>query len=134
MNWVLDADIQGFFDAMAHSWTIRFLEHRIADKRILRLIVPRCSRPVRHRPASETLHELDTEVAIRRRQFDPQLRTVAGAHEMARSAKALNRSAIGFAGGVICGRGHQHRARGAGWAPCLEDRGVFNLIQDRSYP
>ena len=26
------------FDAMAHSWTIRFLEHRIADKRILRLI------------------------------------------------------------------------------------------------
>ena len=38
MNWVLDADIQGFFDAMAHSWTIRFLEHRIADKRILRLI------------------------------------------------------------------------------------------------
>ena len=38
MNWALDADIQGFFDAMAHSWTIRFLEHRIADKRILRLI------------------------------------------------------------------------------------------------
>ena len=26
------------FDAMAHSWTIRFLQHRIADKRILRLI------------------------------------------------------------------------------------------------
>ena len=38
VNWVLDVDIQGFFDAMAHSWTIRFLEHRIADKRILRLI------------------------------------------------------------------------------------------------
>jgi group II intron reverse transcriptase/maturase len=38
VNWVLDSDIQGFFDAMAHSWTIRFLQHRIADKRILRLI------------------------------------------------------------------------------------------------
>ena len=38
VNWVLDLDIQGFFDAMAHSWMIRFLEHRIADKRILRLI------------------------------------------------------------------------------------------------
>jgi group II intron reverse transcriptase/maturase len=38
VNWVLDADIRGFFDAMAHSWIIRFLEHRIADKRILRLI------------------------------------------------------------------------------------------------
>jgi RNA-directed DNA polymerase len=39
VNWVLDADIQAFFDAMAHSWIIRFLEYRIADKRILRLIV-----------------------------------------------------------------------------------------------
>src|SRR5262249_3015717 len=38
VNWVLEADIRGFFDAMAHSWIIRFLEHRIADKRILRLI------------------------------------------------------------------------------------------------
>ena len=38
MNWVLDADIRGFFDAMSHSWILRFLEHRIADKRILRLI------------------------------------------------------------------------------------------------
>jgi RNA-directed DNA polymerase len=38
VNWVLDADIRGFFDAMSHSWIIRFLEHRIADKRILRLI------------------------------------------------------------------------------------------------
>ena len=38
VNWVLDADIQGFFDAMAHAWIIRFLEHRIADKRILRLV------------------------------------------------------------------------------------------------
>jgi group II intron reverse transcriptase/maturase len=38
VNWVLDADIQGFFDAMSHDWIVRFLRHRIADKRILRLI------------------------------------------------------------------------------------------------
>ena len=38
VNWVLDADVQGFFSAMSHEWTMRFLEHRIADKRILRLI------------------------------------------------------------------------------------------------
>jgi RNA-directed DNA polymerase len=38
VSWVLDADIRGFFDAMSHSWIIRFLEHRIADKRILRLV------------------------------------------------------------------------------------------------
>jgi len=39
VDWVLDADVQGFFDAMSHDWIIRFLKHRIADKRILRLIV-----------------------------------------------------------------------------------------------
>ncbi len=38
VNWVLDADIQGFFDAMSHRWMLRFLRHRIQDKRILRLI------------------------------------------------------------------------------------------------
>ncbi len=38
VNWVLDADIAGFFDAIDHEWLIKFLEHRIGDKRILRLI------------------------------------------------------------------------------------------------
>ena len=38
INWILDADIQGFFDNIDHSWMMRFLEHRIADKRILRLM------------------------------------------------------------------------------------------------
>jgi len=38
VNWVLDADIRGFFDAMPHAWILRFLKHRIADKRILRLV------------------------------------------------------------------------------------------------
>jgi group II intron reverse transcriptase/maturase len=36
INWVLDADIRGYFDAINHDWLIKFLEHRIADKRILR--------------------------------------------------------------------------------------------------
>jgi group II intron reverse transcriptase/maturase len=38
VNWVLDADIRGFFDAIDHDWLVRFLEHRIADRRVLRLI------------------------------------------------------------------------------------------------
>lgn len=38
VNWVLDADIQGFFDTISHKWMLRFLAHRIADKRILRLV------------------------------------------------------------------------------------------------
>jgi len=38
VNWILDADVKGFFDAMDHDWLIKFLEHRIGDQRILRLI------------------------------------------------------------------------------------------------
>jgi RNA-directed DNA polymerase len=37
-GWVLDADIQGFFDNMSHEWTMAFLQRRIADPRVLRLI------------------------------------------------------------------------------------------------
>jgi len=38
VSWVLDADIRGFFDAIDHGWLMQFLEHRIADRRLLRLI------------------------------------------------------------------------------------------------
>jgi group II intron reverse transcriptase/maturase len=38
VNWVLAADIRGFFDNMSHEWTMKFIEHRVADRRILRLI------------------------------------------------------------------------------------------------
>ena len=38
VNWVLDADIRGFFDNMSHEWTLKFIEHRVADRQILRLI------------------------------------------------------------------------------------------------
>src|SRR5437879_6486570 len=38
VNWVLDADIRGFFDHMNHEWTLKFLQHRVTDPRILRLI------------------------------------------------------------------------------------------------
>jgi group II intron reverse transcriptase/maturase len=38
VNYVLDADIRGYFDSIDRSWMLRFLEHRIADRRILRLI------------------------------------------------------------------------------------------------
>jgi group II intron reverse transcriptase/maturase len=38
VNWVLDADIRGFFDNIGHGWLLKFLEHRIADRRVLRLI------------------------------------------------------------------------------------------------
>ena len=38
VNWVFDADIRGFFDAIDHKWLVKFVEHRIADARMIRLI------------------------------------------------------------------------------------------------
>jgi len=38
VNWVLDADIRGYFDAIDHGWLVKFIEHRIADRRVVRLI------------------------------------------------------------------------------------------------
>src|SRR6516165_1624336 len=38
INWVLDCDVQSFFDKVSQSWLIRFIEHRIGDRRIIRLI------------------------------------------------------------------------------------------------
>ena len=38
VGWVLDADIQSFFDTLEHGWLLRFLEHRVVDWRVLRLI------------------------------------------------------------------------------------------------
>jgi group II intron reverse transcriptase/maturase len=38
-NWVLDADIRSFFDTIEHEWMKRFIEHRIGDKRMVRLLM-----------------------------------------------------------------------------------------------
>jgi RNA-directed DNA polymerase len=38
VNWILDADLQSFFDTLKHEWLVKFLEHRIADRRVIRLI------------------------------------------------------------------------------------------------
>src|SRR6476469_7040697 len=38
INWILDSDIRSFFDTINQSWLVRFVEHRIGDRRIIRLI------------------------------------------------------------------------------------------------
>jgi RNA-directed DNA polymerase len=38
VNWILDADIRNFFDRISFEWILKFVEHRVADQRILRLI------------------------------------------------------------------------------------------------
>jgi len=38
VNWILDMDVRGFFDNVSHEWLVRFVEHRIADRRMIRLI------------------------------------------------------------------------------------------------
>jgi group II intron reverse transcriptase/maturase len=38
VNWVLDLDVRSFFDRLSHEWLVRFVQHRIADRRVVRLI------------------------------------------------------------------------------------------------
>src|ERR1700686_4116297 len=38
VNWVLDGDISSFFDGLDHEWLIKFIKHRVADQRVVRLI------------------------------------------------------------------------------------------------
>jgi len=38
VNWVLDADIRNFYDAIDHGWLVKFIEHRVGDQRMMRLI------------------------------------------------------------------------------------------------
>ncbi len=38
VNWVLDLDIKGFFDGLSHAWLVKFVEQRVADRRVVRLI------------------------------------------------------------------------------------------------
>src|SRR5687767_7914859 len=38
VNWILDADLQSFFDTSRHEWLVKFVEYRIADRRVIRLI------------------------------------------------------------------------------------------------
>jgi len=39
VNWILDADIEGFFDHIDRDWLVKFIEHRVGDIRIVRLIL-----------------------------------------------------------------------------------------------
>ena len=36
INWVLDADIRGFYEAIDHAWLVQFVEHRLGDQRVVR--------------------------------------------------------------------------------------------------
>ena len=38
VNWILDADLRSFFDTVSHEWLVRFVEHRVGDPRVIRLV------------------------------------------------------------------------------------------------
>ena len=38
VNWILDADVCSFFDSVSHDWLVRFVEHRVGDQRVIRMI------------------------------------------------------------------------------------------------
>src|SRR5258708_541853 len=68
VNWVLDLDIKGFFDGISHEWLVKFVEHRIADRRVVRLIQKWLRAGV-----LENAKRIPTGVAGRREAEDVQL-------------------------------------------------------------
>jgi hypothetical protein len=54
VNWVLDADLSRFFDTLDHGWLVRVLEHRIADRRVVRLIQSGAASTTRSRNSART--------------------------------------------------------------------------------
>ena len=114
VNWVLDADIQGFFDAMAHSWKVRFLKHRIADKRILRLIVKwlkvgiiedgRVTRSNRGTPQGAVISPILANVYLHY-AYDLWV------HRWRRTTASGDMIVIRYADDTIVGFQHEHEAR-----------------------
>ena len=114
VNWVLDADIQGFFDSMAHSWIIRFLEHRIADKRILRLVAKwlkvgivedgRVTRGVRGAPQGAVVSPILANVYLHY-VYDLWV------HRWRRTKATGDVIVIRYADDTIIGFEHEHEAR-----------------------
>src|SRR2546426_862881 len=56
VNWVLDVDIRSFFDGLSHAWLVKFVEHRVADRRVVRLIQKwlKCSKARSHSSGCES--------------------------------------------------------------------------------
>ncbi len=38
VNWVFEADIRSFYDTLKHGWLVKFIEHRISDRRVVRIV------------------------------------------------------------------------------------------------
>lgn len=64
VRWILDADIRLFYDTLSHEWLIRFVEHRIADKRIVRLIAKWLKAGILERDARTETHEGTPQGAV----------------------------------------------------------------------
>jgi RNA-directed DNA polymerase len=69
VNWVLDADIRGFFEAINHAWLVKFVEHRIADQRVVRLIQKWLNAGVRENGARTRGEEGTPQGAASRRSW-----------------------------------------------------------------
>ena len=129
VNWVLDADIRGFFDAMSHSWIRRFLEHRIADKRILRLITKwlkvgivedgRVTRSARGAPQGAVISPILANVYLHY-VYDLWV------HRWRRTKATGDVVVVRYADDTIVGFEHEHEARA--FLHDLQERmGLFDL-------
>ncbi len=114
VNWVLDADIQGFFDAMDHDWMLRFLQHRIVDRRLLRLI----NKWLKVGTIQDNRHEMSEQGTPQGAVISPILANVylhyvfdLWAHAWRRQHAAGDMVIVRYADDIVLGFEHERGAR-----------------------
>jgi retron-type reverse transcriptase len=67
VNWVLDLDVRSFFDRLSHEWLVQFLQHRIADRRVVRLIQKWLNAGVLERASERSRRQVRRRAEVHRR-------------------------------------------------------------------
>ncbi|VCY02328.1 reverse transcriptase domain-containing protein [Klebsiella pneumoniae] len=112
VNWVLDADISQFFDRVSHEWLIRFTEHRIGDRRVIRLIrkwLAGTSEEGQWRATEEGTTGCGHLTAAGK--HIPPLRLRSGAHQWRRRYATGNVVMVRYADDIVIGFDKRYDAR-----------------------
>jgi group II intron reverse transcriptase/maturase len=126
VNWVLDADIRGFFDNIDHEWMCRFVEYRVGDRRVLRLIQKWLKAGVSEEGVwSETKVGTPQGAVISPLLANLYLHYVLDlwVHQWRRKEAHGDVIMVRYADDFVVG--FQHTTRNAFWSSCGADAGVW---------
>ena len=128
VNWVLDADISQFFDRVSHEWLIRFTEHRIGDRRAIRLIRKWLKQPGRRRRVNgEQRRKAPHRVRSSHRCWQTYTSTTSSilwAHQWRRRYATGNAVMVRYADDIVIGFDKRYDARRFRYSHAAQTEGV----------